>query len=605
MNTSYKYILTIVVAFITINASAQRDSTELKRQVSIDRNLDPSVKSANKLNTLPTIYTPPVGSSNFSYITSAPQISLDHNYLGRSTPSEVGTTIDFSKKRGYITLGAGTHNNLDGAVGYRVVDARNDRLDIFATHSSTKADIDYLNGSKYIFDDVKAKYANTVANLKYQHLFDMSLITVDGSYQNMSYNYYGNSFYPKDETFFPFDVSSRQRVQIINVGASARSFIETEEGLKYRGGIRYRNFKSKYGFATDEKGPKGGLFNFDIDLHSEFGADKELGITGNVTNQSFSGVNKDIYGADAFHGFTNITASPYFNLTGLNWKISLGLNINSIFDVKTKFLFTPNVIAETKIYEVNTIYAKVTGGVNENTYIDILQENRYATPLSRIEYSKTKYDLTIGFKSGVISGLEFDVFAGYKKTDKDHLYIAQSTYVPDPAGEPNERLYLANVGTPAYANIATGSVGGVIKTLLIPYTDLSAKATAYFYNVKYTDGYVNFIEKEVFAEQKAWGRPSFTFDLSADVKPIDNLILSLGYMLGLGRKAYLQDRASAKYQSVKMKDINELNFRAEYQITDWVSANFRLNNLLFQKYELQHGYPMQGFNFLGGLSFKF
>ena len=54
-----------------------------------------------------------------------------------------------------------------------------------------------------------------------------------------------------------------------------------------------------------------------------------------------------------------------------------------------------------------------------------------------------------------------------------------------------------------------------------------------------------------------------------------------------------------------MKDINELNFRGEYQVTDWLSVNARLNNILYQRYELYYGYPLQGFNFLGGVSLKF
>ena len=109
----------------------------------------------------------------------------------------------------------------------------------------------------------------------------------------------------------------------------------------------------------------------------------------------------------------------------------------------------------------------------------------------------------------------------------------------------------------------------------------------------------------MYSEKKAWGRPTFTAELNADIKPIDKLTFSLNYVYAGGRKTVYSNYIIPVQEVIKMKDINELNFRGEYQVTDWLSVNARVNNLLFQKYELQYGYALQGFNVLGGLSFKF
>ena len=186
--------------------------------------------------------------------------------------------------------------------------------------------------------------------------------------------------------------------------------------------------------------------------------------------------------------------------------------------------------------------------------------------------------------------MEFDLFAGYKKTDKDHLYIYGYTNL------------WANISNALYADVSTGHIGGALKTSLIPCTDLTAKITGYFYDVKYVNGYINSVGDPI-SEKKAWGRPAFTAEFNADVKPIDKVTLSLNYIYGGGRKTYAM--TSLANAVVSMKDINELNFRGEYQITDWISVNARLNNILFQKYELQYGYPTQGFNILGGVSLNF
>ena len=623
MKTLYKSVFVIALGIISLTATAQKDST-LIRQVLLERDYNPTLQDASKVNTQPSIYSPVIKAKELKFVSTVPQITLTNNKLGSAAPSDINTGVDYSKKRGYLILGAGNNSNLEGAFGYRLVNGDRDRLDISATHSSTSANVDYINADPYTMDEAKAKYSASKVNLKYQHMFDPSVLWFDASFYNTSYNYYGNPFIPNAPypygygsgygsgynpydsyiATYPFDMDSRQNVDVFIIGAGLKSSDKNEGILKYKGGVRYQNFKSKYGIFTSEKGSKGGQLDLDADFYTEFGSDRSIGVKGFIMNQSFSSKNEII--ENAFHDFTNITATPYIKFQGGNWNADLGVNVSGMFDTKTKFMASPNVKAAIHINDVNTFYGEVTGGVNNNTYLDILQENRYVNPIARVEYSKTLFDARLGFKSGVISGFEFDIFAGYKKTDKDHLYIAQSPYdLLVGVSYPSDMKIWGNVGTPLYANIGTGHVGGLLKTKLIPYTDLSAKVTAYFYDVKYANGNVTLIDKDLYSEKKAWGRPTFTAELNADIKPIDKLTFSLNYVYAGGRKTVYSNYIIPVQEVIKMKDINELNFRGEYQVTDWLSVNARVNNLLFQKYELQYGYALQGFNVLGGLSFKF
>lgn len=591
MKTVYKSIFVIGLGIVSLTAFAQKDST-FTRQVLLERDYNPTMQEASKINTLPSIYTPAVKAKEFKFVSSAPQAKLSNNQLGSAEPGDIKTHVDFSKKRGYINLAGGTHSNLEGAAGVRIINTSSDRLDLFGAHSSTSGTVDYIDGDKYTTKDAKAKYSASNINLKYQHMFEPSILSFDASFFNTAYNYYGNSFIPNTSSAsFPFDITSKQNVNVFSIGAGLKSSINNKGELKYDGDVRYQNFKSKYGPLTEKDAPKGDQLDINLNLYAELGADKFIGIKGSVMNQSFSNdpVSTPEH-IEPFHYFTNITGTPYIKFQGESWNVDLGVNASALFDIKNKIHFSPNIKAEVRLYDVNVFYAGVTGGVNNNTYLDILQENRYTNSISRIDYSKTLYDIKAGFKSGVVNGLEFDLFAGYKKTDKDHLYIFGQTNT------------WANVSDALYADVSTGHIGGSLKTSLIPYTDLSAKITGYFYDVKYVNGYINPVGEPI-SEKKAWGRPTFTAELNADVKPIDKVTLSLNYLYAGGRKTYAM--TSLGNSSVSMKDINELNFRGEYQITDWVSVNARLNNILFQKYELQYGYPMQGFNVLGGVSFKF
>ena len=596
----YKSIFVMALAATSLTATAQKDSTII-RQVLLERDYNPTLQDASKINTLPAIYTPVIKPKELKYLSSVPQISLASNRLGSAEPGDIKTGVDYSKKRGYLNLGAGSNSNLEGSLGYRIVHAKRDRLDIFATHSSTSGTVDYIQKGLEI-EDAKAKYSASKINLEYEHTFDPSIFWLDASFYNTSYNYYGNPFIPKGSSNLDlYDLDSRQNVDVFSIGAGLKSREESESILKYDAGITYQNFKSKYENEVPGKGPKGGQLDLNANFFTEFGSDKTIGVKGWLMNQSFSG--NSGYLPDAYHNLTSITATPYIKFQGSNWNADLGVNLSAALDVKNKMLFSPNLKAAIHIDEKNTFYAEATGGINNNTYLDILQENRYVNLWSRVEFSKTLYDLKAGFKSGIVDGFEFDIFAGYKQTDKDHVYLYRDGGI---SSDPSIKTW-GNLSTPVYANIGTGHVGGLLKTNLIPYTDLSARLTAYFYNVKYVGAYAihpGFLSVEGM-DKKAWGRPSFTAELNADVKPINNLTFSINYLYAGGRKTAFNTATSPLWQVLKMKDINELNFKGEYQLTDWLSVNARLNNILFQKYELQYGYALQGFNVLGGLNFKF
>lgn len=591
MKTIYKSILVIGLGVVSLTASAQKDST-ITRQVMLERDYVPTMQDASKVNTMPEIYSPLIKPREIKFVNTTPQIVLDNNKLGASESGDIKTDVDFDKKRGYALFGVGTSGNIDAALGYRLVNGDRDRLDFFGTYSGTNSTVDYIDGKDYAMSDVKAKYSHIGANLRYQHTFDPSVLSLGASFYNTAYNYYGNSFIPNTSSAtIPFDLDSKQGVNVFKIGVGLKSSDKNEGLIKYDGNVSYNYFTNKYGLQKEDDGVKGGIINADLNLYTEFGADQTVGIKGMIMNQSFS--DKTDYIENAHHGYTNITGTPYIKFQGDSWNADLGVNVSALFDVKTAFAVSPNVKASVKVNEVNTFYAEVGGGVNDNTFLDILQENRYVNPATRVEYSKTYYDAKIGFRSGVVSGLEFDLFAGYKHTRRDHLYVYSPSYTSTDAG-------WGNLASPVYANVSTGHVGGLLKTNLIPYTDLSAKITGYFYDVKYHDPYVEVIDSDVLPEAKAWGRPSFTAELNADVRPFGALLVSLNYMYAGGRKT-----VGIANNSVNMKDINELNFRGEYQLTDWISINARLNNILFQKYELVYGYPLQGFNFLGGVSLKF
>ena len=68
----------------------------------------------------------------------------------------------------------------------------------------------------------------------------------------------------------------------------------------------------------------------------------------------------------------------------------------------------------------------------------------------------------------------------------------------------------------------------------------------------------------------------------------------------------LSDRAVKEVKEyAKMTAINDLHIGASYNVFKGVSVYAQIHNLLNKKYQYYLGYPTEGFNFLGGLSFRF
>jgi outer membrane cobalamin receptor len=99
---------------------------------------------------------------------------------------------------------------------------------------------------------------------------------------------------------------------------------------------------------------------------------------------------------------------------------------------------------------------------------------------------------------------------------------------------------------------------------------------------------------------KSYGRPVTEWTASMNVHPVKRAALGVSYYLAAGRKTLLYDG-----EIEKMKNISELNFTGSYTFNDTFGVYLKLNNLLFQQYELIYGYPLQGFNAMAGININF
>ncbi len=563
-----------------IQAQTNAKDTTYNRQISVERDFNPTLQDANKINTLPSLYDPVVKKSTAPLASWSVSGNPKLLQLSNTNAGKFGTDIEYDKYRGYAGLRLGTHGNIEAEAGYQAISDEKTKLDIFGTYNASSSKsfkkIDYLLNNA----DVKANFNDILLKARFEHTFDPFTLYLSSSFNNTGYNYYGSMYTSTPLNAIDYDWKMKQIATLFDVTAGVKS--KDGETLRYKGLISYDHFGLKYGnklYDSSNKGVKSNILQADVNFNTDLGSDYIVGLNAHILSQSVSNSYKDL------HSLRHFKFNPYVDFSGSNWKATLGLNAHFTFDNVNKILWVPNVSAFWNFLPTTTIYGSVIGDINENTFIDILRENRYVNPDTRISSSRTYYDAEMGVKSGVVKGLEFNIFAGYKYTSSEHFYCATTV-----------GNIWQNLNSVIYANLNQGKFGGSIKTNLIPYVDLSTKLTTYFYTVKYRNE-----DPNIYTPKAAWCKPTYTFEMNADAKPIDKLIVTANYLLAGGRKYYdVADDAKKN-----MKAINELNVKGTYQFTKMVSGTAAINNLLNQSYEISPGYANYGLNFLMGASIKF
>ena len=598
MKTIYNVKTLCVVALLGTAATvnAQEDTSKkqnLEREMTLEREYDPSVQDASKVNTLPVIKEPTVKKMPIDY--AGFTVPADPEKEISLLPSgNIMTDILYNKRRGYFNFGAGTYLNLNGDLGYHILSTDKDQLNIWFSHRSTNGKVKYLQ----IDEKVKAKLNDNLGGLNFKHNFDKLALKMGVKYGYSGFNYYGFPMYldPSSSAIPEIlsDIETNQVAQTIKANVGVESKEDAPVG--YLLDLGYTNFSYKYGAGESFDGPTEGTFNLNFGLNAGFGGNQRVGLDGNFQYFNYSLPNdmKIPDGEKAgytyyFDNFAAATLSPYYKIEGENWHVKLGVNAMFFSGEHKEFMASPNISADVEVADKTVLYLSANGKLKSNSMYDLFQVNRYTSPVSRITPSRNWLDGILGIRSGVAPGFWFDVFGGYKITSDDYFY--------DPAFQ-NTKGHFGNLCYPS--NLMDSKqlfVGANLKYSYQQLFEISLKGVYNNWDVEYSEdhstGFLNTHEAE------AYGMPEMEITAGVTVRPIKNLSASLDYYLATGRKTPLG------LDYIKMKNINELNLTGAYNINDTFGLYLKLNNVLFQKYELYYGYPLQKFSAMIGVNINF
>jgi len=567
-----KIYISLAILACTAGITAQTQDSLLRRQLELERDFNPTLLDADKINSLPALREPVVQKANTNYSPWAERITPPLE-IALPRPGNIMTAIPYHTQKGYLSFQAGNYANVDGAFGYRLLEKERQSLAFSFTHQSTNGQVEYIQRNTPENSD--AFFMDNRGELAFRHNGDANDISLNLSYLHSRFNYYGNRF--GNEAFFN---EENQRLGVLQASLGVAS--KESDLLNYKGSLNLKNFSTGLAYPASPDPLRGNEIQIMAGFDKPFrNSSSKVGIDGSLTTA--------LYGDD-WNNYMLVNAAPYLRFGGLNRSARLGADILFQTGNKTRVRVVPNIALRMGITERTSLYANIHGGFIHNTFLDLMGESRYILPATDVRPSFSIVDMDAGLRIGEVDGFRFDLFGGFRKTDDAHFLLLHGVTmngdeVPGPFVEGLK---------PVYGDLAHTHLGGMIHAKSWAPLELSLRVKKNFYTVKNLT-----VDESSIADPKAYNKPGMEIDLKGVLEVSEQLRFSMNYYFAGERWSYYEG------ENLQMENINDLNLGAAYQISNAFSLSIKANNLMFQHYDLWYGHPAQGFNVMGGFTFRF
>ena len=539
-------------AFLT--TYAQQQDTTLVRSVVVENQYNPTVMDASKINVLPKVEEPTVPKAHIDYANSVRPVA---SWANQSMNPIVRDWTPDAAYRGYLRAGYGNNGNVDARLGYLWDISNKDRLNVEASLGGWNGELTDRNG-----EDWTSRLYNTRLGLDYRHTFKKMDLMLGGAYRSQVFNYMNPQYYYGNLSRSVENPSGRQHQTMANAHLGIAS-TDKDMPVQYIGEVGMNLFKQKYPTNIAE----GSENNFYLrgDVWKPFN-DQSFGLAWDFNTYSYS--------MDDMKGTTSLELNPYYGYENDDWRIRLGAHVDWWSGIDDEVNFSPDVNVEYIFSDSYVFYAKVGGGRENKSLMELTDFSPYWT-LSHPYILPTymSLDAAIGLKASPMNGLWFNLTGGYQIREDDlfwKLVDASASYLGFEQGK---------------SKVAYGSAE--LKYDYKDLFDLGLKATYYHWKGDKMEGLDQYAEERLLAL-----KPEMELNAEVGFKPVQALRINAGY-------EYVK-RAEEIYDP-----ISNLYVGADYALMKNLSIFAKANNLLNKEYVRADAYPAQKLNFLAGLSLQF
>lgn len=286
------------------------------------------------------------------------------------------------------------------------------------------------------------------------------------------------------------------------------------------------------------------------------------------------------------YGFFTLNINPYYEFYFANFEIKAGLKMFASLDAENSsnnLLLYPDVkISYPVLKDYLTIFSGVTGHLHTNSYQHLAEINPYISPTLFLTQTHEKYNLFGGIEGRITPDLGFRLKGTYK-TEQDKLLFAKNNH--------------SNTNTNGYANgnsfgvvyddVSTVSIFGELEMDITKRMVVGTNAQFHMYTLK--------------NEEEAWNLPTIEATLFSKYK-MNKWYAGIDLFFIGERK----DRLYSSAETIEnLESYLDLNANGGYHFNDWFSAFIKLNNILNADYQRFSNFNVQGFQVLGGITYKF
>lgn len=589
MKTKFQYI-TLVVALVGLQgAFAQKKDENIGTEVvNVVKPYTPTISDAFKVKETPVMEDEDnTQKEEIQYnIFSFPVASTFTPAKGKAA----GVDRPQREKlyNNYATLGVGNYGTVNAELFVTENLSRNEYVGGMLRHLSSQGGIDDA-----VLDD---KYYNTSIDLTYGNRQQSYNWNADLGYKHQIYNWYG---LPEDfmATALPEDIDAidpKQTYHNFYIGGK----VAAKDGIFKDASAQYRRFWDAAGSAENRFFITPGL---------------DIGVMGEKIKVDFVA---DYVGGTFENNYYTVEGSPeysHFNL-GLqpsllyqkeDLSVSLGAGLFYSMgkvngESEGRFFVYPQVKASYKVVgDLMVAYAGAEGTLRQNSYEQTVAANPFVSPTLIITPTDQKYDIYVGLKGKLANSVAYNLRGSYMNEDDKALFAANNP-LGIAAGMEEKGYHHGNSFGLVYDNIKTFSFFGELRADFSKNVSFGINGTYYSYNADH--------------EQEAWNLPQMRVGADLDVDITSKWYAGMNvFFVGDRKDRVFSEEISFDPivpntfvdETVTLKSYFDLNAHVGYKYSERLTGFLKLNNIANQDYERWLNYPVQGFQFLVGASYKF
>ncbi len=541
---------------------AQTVGDTLRREVTIEKDFTPIVRDASKINTLPEVEELTVTKQSIVYSDWAVPAVVEPT--GAWVPPAGFSPVSVAKaKRGYLDFAMGNYWNIQGNVGYRILQNERNRLNVWAQYRSTSGTVDYNQILPDYPREQQMRQLSDQAVIDYSHSFKKLDWDIQGGYRYDSFNYYGLK-----SSLLPTPITADQQAYRFFVKSGVAS-TAPNLGMNYRASLAYYRMGFQHGYDLGKPGIAENEWVGDFTLTAPVDSLQSISLDGELTVLSYT--QKETSSTN----YAMLSLMPRYNWRNDRVNLSAGVRADISFNQGTVFRFAPKVDFDWHITSGVDLYAVLTGGKTLNTWRRVSGYTLYFNSSERIPNTYTPVDFLLGVRTNLLPGFSLGISGGYD--------LSYNALFALPDGENGLLTGMARmVGIDAHSVKASAEASYRYGTMV----EASARLD-YCYRIAMA-------QKDAIS----YDRPRWAGSFSATYRPIHPLAIEAGYQFALGRDF-------TPLGLGKLGDMHRLHLKAVYQIIPQLSLYALGDNLLNNKSDVLYGMPTHGIRFMAGVYFKF